>query len=92
LRQFYILAGILPEDGGKKLPRESPDELAKLRRAVRKVTTEATSHRDYIHADELWKALEPLARLLRDVSTDTAAKRQHVSDLKAKAPTDETDR
>jgi len=45
LRQFYILAGILPEDEGKRLPRGCKDDLAKLRRLVRKVTAEAAAPR-----------------------------------------------
>jgi len=71
LRQFYILAGILPEDGSKTLPK-TKDDLAKLRRAVRKVTAEAAAHRDFADSDRLWRALEPLAALLREVSTDTS--------------------
>jgi hypothetical protein len=70
LRQFYILAGILPEDETKKLPKSSNDDLAKLRRLVRKVTTEAAAHRNYEDADKLWQALKPLAPLLREVSTE----------------------
>lgn len=83
LRQFYILAGILPEDDAKKLHRHKADDLAKLHRAVRKVTAEASAHRGYAEAQELWRALEPLARLLKDVSTDTAINRKHDSGLKS---------
>ena len=70
LRQFYILAGILPEDENKTF-REATDELVKLRRLVKKVTIEAAKHRDYAESDRLWQALSPLAELLMDVSTDT---------------------
>jgi hypothetical protein len=79
LRQFYILAGILPEDESKKLPKENNDELAKLRRLVRKVTVEAAAHRDYVEVERLWQVLEPLAPLLREVSTDLNEKGKHVS-------------
>jgi hypothetical protein len=79
LRQFYILAGILPEDGSKKLHNDKYDELSKLRRLVSRVLTEATGHRDYVKVEKLWQVLEPLAPLLREVSTDVTKKRQHVS-------------
>lgn len=79
LRQFYILAGILPEDESKKLPKANNDDLAKLRLLVRKVTAEAAAHRDYAEVDRLWQALEPLAPLLREVSTDLTEKGKHVS-------------
>ena len=79
LRQFYILAGILPEDESKKLPKENNDDLAKLRQLVRKVTVEAAAHRDYADFGRLWQALEPLAPLLREVSTDLTEKGKHIS-------------
>jgi hypothetical protein len=79
LRQFYILSGILPEDERKKLPKENNDDLAKLRRLVRRVTAEAAAHRDYADVGRLWQALEPLAPLLREVSTDLTEKGKHVS-------------
>jgi hypothetical protein len=80
LRQFYILAGILPEDESRPLPKGGNDDLAKLRRLVRKVTAEAAAHRDYEDVERLWRALEPLAPLLRDVSTDLTEKGKHISD------------
>lgn len=70
LRQAYILAGILPEDETKPLPRDSRDELAKLRRMVTRLTKEAAAHRDYADSKKLWETLQPLAVLLRQVSTD----------------------
>lgn len=70
LRQFYVLAGILPEDGSRKFSSAQHDDLAKLRRLVRRVATEAAAHRDYADAQRLWQALSPLAPLLREVSTD----------------------
>lgn len=79
LRQFYILAGILPEDEGKKMSKENSDGLAKLRRLVRRVTLEVAAHRDYADVGRLWQALEPLAHLLREVSTDLTEKGKHVS-------------
>lgn len=79
LRQFYILAGILPEDESEKLRKENKDELAKLRRLVRRLTTEAAAHRDYADAERLWRVLEPLAPLLREVSTDCGEKGKHDS-------------
>lgn len=73
LRQFYILAGILPEDGSKKPPKENPDALAKLRKLVRRTTWEAAGHRDFATASDLLEALNPLAVLLEDVAADVAA-------------------
>ena len=84
LRQFYILANILPEDETKPMPGPK-DDLAKLRRLVRKVTIEAAAHRDYIDASRLWQALEPLAPLLRDVSTDDGHEK-HISHLDGSGP------
>jgi hypothetical protein len=82
LRQFYVLAGVLPEDESKKMPKENNDELAKLRRLVRRTAAEAAAHRGYAEAKKLWQALEPLAVLLREVSTDTSlAKEKHNADL-----------
>jgi hypothetical protein len=82
LRQFYILAGILSEDESNKLTKENPDDLAKLRRLVRKVTAEAAAHRDYAEVEDLWKALAPLAALLTDVGTDTRTKWKHVNQFR----------
>jgi hypothetical protein len=73
LRQFYILAGILPEEEGKSR-HESDDDLAKVRRLVRKIASEVAKHREYADAGRLWDALQPLAGVLRDVSTDTGQK------------------
>ena len=82
LRQFYILAGILPEDHAKKPPKDIPDDLAKLRKFVRRTALEAAGHRDYATAVALLKALQPLAVLLEEVTADVeAAKEKHVSDF-----------
>jgi hypothetical protein len=70
LRQCYILAGILPEDESKKRPTDPNDELAKLRRLVRKVCVEAACHRKYQQASELMNALVPVANLIEDVRED----------------------
>jgi hypothetical protein len=79
LRQFYILAGILPEDE-PKVPSEKPDELSKLRRLVRRTALEAAAHRGYAETPKLWDALKPLAALLREVSTDLGGEKgKHVS-------------
>jgi len=76
---MYILAGILPEDKTKGLPRERKDELAPLKRLVSRTVTEAAKHRDYAKVEDLSKALMPLAPLLRDVSTDLGQKGKHDS-------------
>ena len=85
LRQFYIMAGILPEDESKNLPKEHHDDLAKLRRLVRRVTMEVAAHRDYADIERLWRALEPLAPLLREVSTDLTEQGKHVSACQAES-------
>jgi hypothetical protein len=79
LRQFYILAGILPEDGSKRLSKDNSDDLAKLRRLVGRIVMEAAAHRDYADIERLWNTLKPLAPLLRDVSTDLEDKGKHIS-------------
>lgn len=82
LRQFYILAGILPEDGPKRLPKDKPDELTKLRRLVHRTCLEAAAHRDYCTAQALLRALDPLAALLEEIVQDVDQKnRKHVSDF-----------
>jgi hypothetical protein len=81
LRQMYILAKILPEDETRNMPKENHDELAPLRRKVAKVLTEAAKYRDFGKGKDLWKALKPLAPLLREVCTDLAENRKHVSDF-----------
>jgi hypothetical protein len=78
LRQFYILAGILPEDGPKKLLRNKLDDLARLRRLVRQLCLEVAKHRDYCQSQELFTILRPLIAVLEEVSTDVN-KRKHVS-------------
>lgn len=82
LRQLYLLAGILPEDEDDKDRgmKGSSDDLARLRRLVRKVTREANAHRDYADAKDLQKALAPLVGLLEDVGKDIP-KASHVTHL-----------
>ncbi|MGA2248475.1 MAG: DUF3102 domain-containing protein [Verrucomicrobiota bacterium] len=70
LRQFYILAGILPEDGPKRMPKDAPDELGRLRRLVRRTCWEAAAHRQFSGAAGLLKALNPLAKLLEEITAD----------------------
>jgi hypothetical protein len=81
LRQLYILAGILPEDGPKRLPREKPDELSKLRKLVWRTCNEAAVHVGYSRTIDILKALQPLVRTFEEVGvqqkTDENAK--HVS-------------
>ena len=80
LRQFYILAGILPEDGPKRLPKDEPDELTKLRKLVFRTCKEAAAHRQFAGAEALLKALDPLAALLEEVTDDVRqTKRKHDS-------------
>jgi len=67
LRQLYILASILPEDGPKTLPRDKPDELSKLRKLVRRTCLEAAVHVGYSPAADMSKALQPLARLFEEL-------------------------
>jgi hypothetical protein len=82
LRQFYILAGILPEDGPKRLPKDKPDELTKLRKLVRRTCLEAAAHRDYSTAKALLRVIQPLAALLQEVADDVdQTKRKHDSDF-----------
>jgi hypothetical protein len=70
LRQFYVLAGILPEDGPRLLPREKRDELARLRRLVWRTSKEGVIHIGYAPAEKLLKVLEPLVALLADVKEE----------------------
>ena len=80
LRQLYILAGILPEDGAKTLPREKPDELSKLRKLVRRTCLETAVHIGYSPSADILKALQPLAALLEEVGQEkTDAKAKHIS-------------
>jgi hypothetical protein len=81
LRQFYILAGILPEDGPKRFHKEKPNELSKLRTLVRRTCWEAAARRDYTTANELLKVLVPLTALFEEVTADVNchAKRKHDS-------------
>lgn len=82
LRQFYILAGILPEDGPKQIPKDKPDELTKLRKLVFRTCLEAAAHRQFATGKALLKALDPLAALLEEVAADVSqTKRKHVSAL-----------
>jgi hypothetical protein len=69
LRQLYILAGIINADDGPQV-RLKTDDLARLRRLVRRTCLEAAAHRDYVRLYDVRKALEPLARLLAELEED----------------------
>ncbi len=72
LRQFYILAGILPEDGRKVLRGQQGDELARLRRFVWRTRKEAGVHLGYGQAADLWKVIQPLEVLFEEVKKQVA--------------------
>jgi hypothetical protein len=70
LRQMYILAGILPEDEAKSKLGEKADELAKLKRFVRRLCLEAAVHRDYAARSDLLRALTPVQNLLDELEQE----------------------
>lgn len=80
LRQFYFLAGTLPEDGPKQIPKDKPDELSKLRKLVRQTCLEAAAHRSFSTAEALLRVIQSLATVLQEVADDVdQTKRQHDS-------------
>ncbi len=80
LRQLYILAGILPEDGAKMLRDEKPDELTRLRKFVRRTCMEAAIYIGYVPSVDILKALQPVVTLLEDVENEqTRENAKHVA-------------